>query len=105
MMRESETSRTWTAGELTAVLRSSQAAVEQDLAGLLRAGLVEAEAGPPTSWRCSPSGGDSAVEALAACYRTHRTAIITLVTKQKSTSSLTDFADAFNFRKQDPLDG
>lgn len=105
LLRESGPHRVWTVAELNAVLRSSQAALEHDLAGLLRAGLVEAEAGPPTGWRYAPNSSEASVDALAACYRTHRTAVITLVTSPQRTSSLSDFADAFNFRKKDPLDG
>jgi hypothetical protein len=103
-MRESGHDTSWTVSELNAQLRSSETALEQDLVGLLAAGLVETVAGPPTAWRYAPGAKARTVDALAACYRTHRTSVIGLVVSGAE-SSIDQFADAFRLRRKEDLDG
>lgn len=79
-MRDAGEDRGWTVAELNAHLRSSETALEADLAGLLGAKLVESMAGPPTSWRYAPGTMSNTVDSLAGFYRTHRTALIRLIT-------------------------
>lgn len=104
LMREAGTARSWTTSDLNAVLRSSEIALEQDLAGLLQAKLVEPVAGPPTSWQYVPGASAHTVDRLATCYRTHRTSVIGLVVARQA-HSLDTFADAFRFRRKDQHDG
>lgn len=104
LMREAGTARDWSADELETALRSSATAVDTDLAGLLQAGLVEVEAGPPTLWRYRPGSGDRTVAALAACYRTHRTTVVRVISSSAA-SSMDEFADAFRLRRKDGPDG
>lgn len=104
-LRESGSARTWTAAELNATLRSSETALEGDLAGLLDAGLVETVAGPPTQWRYAPGDQSRAVDQLAASYRSHRTTVIRTIGSGRATS-IDEFADAFRIRRRDnPTDG
>lgn len=105
LMRESGREREWTVGELTSVLRSSETAVEGDLAGLLRTPLVEVVEGPPTRWRYRPGSLDGTVDTLSRCYRTHRTSVIGIVAASPRNSSLGEFAEAFRFRRRGDQDG
>lgn len=106
-MREAGTSASLTVSELNARLRSSETALERDLAGLAAANLVESVAGPPTSWRFTPGDHARTVEKLASSYRTHRTSVIRLITTGggSGSSSIDQFADAFRIRRKDRPDG
>lgn len=103
-MRDAGAERSWTAAELNAKLRSSETALEADLSGLLDARLVESVAGPPTAWRYAPGPRTRTVDALAASYRTHRTAVIRVITTRGG-SSAQQFADAFRIQRKEPQDG
>ncbi len=103
-MRDAGTDRGWTVAELNAKLRSSETALEADLSGLLDAQLVESVAGPPTSWRYVPGQRARTVDSLAACYRTHRTAVIRIITTRGG-SSAQQFADAFRIQRKESGDG
>lgn len=105
LMRAEGQTRTWTTSELNRVLRSSETALEQDLAGLLDAGLVQTTHGPPTEWSYAAGQRAHVVDELASCYRTHRTAIIALIARQQPRATLDAFADAFRIRKADGPDG
>lgn len=105
LMRDSGAAREWSVSELNGVLRSSEMAVEADLADLLEAALVETVAGPPTRWRYQPGDRRRVVDSLAACYRSHRTSVIGAVAAARRQSSLGDFADAFRLRRRNDPDG
>lgn len=105
LLREHGEQREWSVGELNGVLRSSELALEGDLADLLDAGLVEAVAGPPTRWRYQPGERRVVVDTLASCYRTHRISVIGSVAAARRQSSLGEFADAFRVRRRNEPDG
>ena len=99
LLRETR-DRDWSANELETALRSSATALDTDLSGLLQVGLVEVQPGPPTVWRYRAGPDDPKVEALARCYRTHRTTVVRIIASS-GRSSLDQFADAFR-RRKDP---
>lgn len=97
MLLQTHGARDWSASELEKELRSSAMAIDADLAGLLRADLAEAVAGPPTLWRYRSGRHDETVRSLARCYQSHRTTIIRIIASSGS-GSLDQFADAFRLR-------
>jgi hypothetical protein len=106
LMRDGGEARTWSASELETALRSSDAAVDTDVAGLLQAGLIEVVTGPPTLWKYAPGGRRPMVDALAGYYRTHRTSVIKAIASATSTNAAMDqFADAFRLRRTEEHDG
>jgi hypothetical protein len=104
LLRETHRQRDWSAGELETALRTSATAVDGDLAALLQAQLVEVQHGPPTLWRYRSGPHDRTVDALAGCYRSHKTAVVRLASSGGG-GSLDAFADAFRRPPKEPSDG
>lgn len=93
--------RLWSVDDVARELRTSTELAEASLGRLSRSGLVGVEVGADGSpcFRFAPSGRGvaAAVDALAAAYVTHKTAVVTLIFSGPD-DSIQDFADAFRLR-------
>lgn len=92
--------RTWSAGEVTSELRLSDAATELRLEALRKASLIARDDGPPPRYCFQPGDGavEVAIRATAEAYRERRLTVTSFIFS-RPIAGITEFADAFRFRK------
>jgi len=93
-----EPKRVWSAEDLIAELRSSQAVVQQGIDNLLAAGLVVEEQGGAVRYGPASAGQDALVQRLEDAYRVKPAAVRRLII-QSPAEKLKTFADAFKIVK------
>lgn len=95
--------REWTVGDVDNVVRSSFAVVRERLEGLVNAGMLS-KGGDPAVYRYQPKTNEMAhtISALSSAYKLSRHRIVELIySPTRSREPLTNFSDAFRFRKKD----
>ncbi len=91
--------RAWTAEEVAAELRTDARSVRERMDDL-RAGGLLAPSGDGVRYEPRSPALDRTVGNAAACYESHRVAMITLIFSKPS-DRIRSFADAFRLRKEE----
>lgn len=98
LLLRSDDGRIWQAAEISAELKTTPDSVSQRLDDLERDGLVGRTDG---GFRFEAGPLAAAVGDLAACYSTHRVAVIeTIFSVDREPDSVRSFADAFRVRRE-----